>query len=641
MRRRSHVQHAATATLSLFITAGAFAGSAGCDWNAQNVQTPDITQDIRAIEMFDAQQGIAVGDVGQAWITSDGGQTWSIVPTGVGAYCLTILEPNFAFVGGRYSQCAVSFDRGQTWQTRTNPTPSGRLVAADFVSPDVGWVITDGAGFYKTTDGGNSWTALDPEPNHSYVRTDVDFINENEGWLIGPRQLSWHSTDGGQTWQRQYPPAHANPVSSGTPTGIHMVNENVGWIVGDRAYVCYTMDGGAHWLLQDPDLPIDFAPYFLEPVSEREAWMLHLNGEVRHTTDGGATWQSESTGFEGTLFNGFWDIEVLPDAGVWLSGDDETIVFRDRAPLNAADLNNDCAVTDHDVCLWRLDPVDVNGDGSVDDADRAAIAAQAGPFDDCNDDGFPDSCEQAQLYRIDRGIIGSIIFPSPSHPYGGDQILINKFVVRPDAPPAGDVLTHVDFTWGFEMGGRTITIAVWSDPNDDGQLEDAVLEASAQFVGPPDSYQDVQRLDIPDVNVGQPGEIFYVGAAIPWDDSSGIIVPRSDAGMRASWHVVGDNINDLDANTEIFFNDSSEFLIRALTTGLVDADGDGSYDNCDWVPGSQPVPGDINGDNVVDVLDLFVLLNNWGSCAAPCPSDLTGDGMVDVNDLFDLLSSWS
>jgi hypothetical protein len=54
------------------------------------------------------------------------------------------------------------------------------------------------------------------------------------------------------------------------------------------------------------------------------------------------------------------------------------------------------------------------------------------------------------------------------------------------------------------------------------------------------------------------------------------------------------------------------------------------------------VPGDLNGDGVVDVLDLLILLDTWGTCADPddCPADLNRDGEVDVLDLLILLDNW-
>ena len=52
------------------------------------------------------------------------------------------------------------------------------------------------------------------------------------------------------------------------------------------------------------------------------------------------------------------------------------------------------------------------------------------------------------------------------------------------------------------------------------------------------------------------------------------------------------------------------------------------------------LPGDVNGDGVVDVEDLLQLLAAWGACKG-CPEDLDGNGAVDVDDLLILLANWS
>ena len=55
-----------------------------------------------------------------------------------------------------------------------------------------------------------------------------------------------------------------------------------------------------------------------------------------------------------------------------------------------------------------------------------------------------------------------------------------------------------------------------------------------------------------------------------------------------------------------------------------------------------PIVGDLNCDAVVNVLDLLILLEGWGSCPDPaaCPADLNGDGIVNVLDLLILLENW-
>lgn len=59
--------------------------------------------------------------------------------------------------------------------------------------------------------------------------------------------------------------------------------------------------------------------------------------------------------------------------------------------------------------------------------------------------------------------------------------------------------------------------------------------------------------------------------------------------------------------------------------------------------GTEPdSSADLNGDGVVDSLDLFILLAAWGECFDPsdCPADLDDNGIVDVEDLFILLDHW-
>ncbi len=58
-----------------------------------------------------------------------------------------------------------------------------------------------------------------------------------------------------------------------------------------------------------------------------------------------------------------------------------------------------------------------------------------------------------------------------------------------------------------------------------------------------------------------------------------------------------------------------------------------------------PLPGDVNGDGLVDVVDLLAVLGAWGFCPncelIACPADIDGDCDVDVVDLLTVLANWS
>jgi len=54
------------------------------------------------------------------------------------------------------------------------------------------------------------------------------------------------------------------------------------------------------------------------------------------------------------------------------------------------------------------------------------------------------------------------------------------------------------------------------------------------------------------------------------------------------------------------------------------------------------VPGDVNGDGVVNILDLSTVLTNWNKTGATrSQGDVTGDGIVNVFDLSAILTDWS
>ena len=56
--------------------------------------------------------------------------------------------------------------------------------------------------------------------------------------------------------------------------------------------------------------------------------------------------------------------------------------------------------------------------------------------------------------------------------------------------------------------------------------------------------------------------------------------------------------------------------------------------------GQNPQPGDTNGDQRIDVMDLLSVIEDWGACQGPCDADLNDDGYVDVQDLLMILEHW-
>lgn len=76
---------------------------------------------------------------------------------------------------------------------------------------------------------------------------------------------------------------------------------------------------------------------------------------------------------------------------------------------------------------------------------------------------------------------------------------------------------------------------------------------------------------------------------------------------------------------------------------------DGSVVYCGWniddvriigVVPNRDVPGDLNGDGIVNGADMGLLLVSWGPCPG-CAADFNGDGIVDGADMGLLLTYWT
>ena len=74
---------------------------------------------------------------------------------------------------------------------------------------------------------------------------------------------------------------------------------------------------------------------------------------------------------------------------------------------------------------------------------------------------------------------------------------------------------------------------------------------------------------------------------------------------------------------------------RYTTIGTVTASGIARRSAC-----PAGLTGDVDGDGMVNVIDLLAVLAAWGPCPG-CPEDVNGDGEVNVLDVLVVLANWS
>ncbi len=73
-------------------------------------------------------------------------------------------------------------------------------------------------------------------------------------------------------------------------------------------------------------------------------------------------------------------------------------------------------------------------------------------------------------------------------------------------------------------------------------------------------------------------------------------------------------------------------LVRVLAR-----DGDGNMGGSEsgvFAIEGMAVPGDVDGDGHCNVNDILAIVAAWGPCSGPCPADLNGDEVVGVDDIL-------
>ena len=206
--------------------------------------------------------------------TTDGGATWTFVPTGDAVWTYDIAK-------------------------------------VQFVDADHGWILQSYAGqMARTTDGGATWQALDTAG--MIGTSDFTFLDAQHGWLVGqasqgadgtPIGKTAYTTDGGVTWT---PDGVAYSGGYTTATRVAFGDAQHGYAVGQGGWVQRTTDGGVTWqqvdlAAQTPPLPFRVTTADYKDVVATDA--MHAaavagNGVILRTADGGATWFEQDSGRE-------------------------------------------------------------------------------------------------------------------------------------------------------------------------------------------------------------------------------------------------------------------------------------------------------------------------------------------------------
>ncbi len=299
---------------------------------------------------------------------------------------------------------------------------------------------------------------------------------------------------------------------------------------------------------------------------------------------------------------------------------------------------------------------DCNGNGQLDYADIAF-----GISEDCDFDEIPDECQFGE--------------PTPTRTYGYDdgepESYLNliggtdfAWMVRHFVEPGGEWIGAVDVTWGYSWSGQDAKVAVWRDPNGDGNPDDAELLTEV-FTETTDVFTSNKvRVPIPPTYVGEAGTSFFVGAwyRSPYGGSP-IMIDDAAPGVPNEWNWVvydiGVSVDLANLNQHYFLHwPYHNFFVDGIahdgTSFPADCNGNGTIDICDILDGESlddngngipdecesACPADLDANGVVNGADMGLFFVQWGACTGDCSADFNGDGQVNGVDLGSFLKAW-
>ena len=146
----------------------------------------------------------------------------------------------------------------------------------------------------RTTDGGNSWLALDAAEGSGLAKdlnTHWNFsalrfpalAGGRHGYAVGINGLISATRDGGETWA---PLSRSLTVHQ--MNGVTFVNRDTGFAVGTNGLILRTVDGGGSWSPRPAVTGLDL--HVVEFPTPRIGYVVSHSGLILKTRDGGNSW---------------------------------------------------------------------------------------------------------------------------------------------------------------------------------------------------------------------------------------------------------------------------------------------------------------------------------------------------------------
>ncbi len=270
-------------------------------WTELNPKVPRV--DYVGVYFMNKNTGWACGNLGTIIKTTDGGESWKVIPTNTTKPILKVRSYNGKTViaSGYDGLLLRSTDGGETFkQIDAGLGSKDDLWGLEMVNDTLGWAC--GANkFIKTTDDGVSWQLINT-PGYTGNLWWVDFLNENYGFIAADGKVL-RTTDGGESWEVIQAGDDQPLYSIDIIDSSHIAAAGYGG-TNYSAKNIYSSDGGFTWINGDTltTEPINCVKY----ISQDTGYIVMNNVPARKTTNRGREWleiQGISDNYELQLLN--------------------------------------------------------------------------------------------------------------------------------------------------------------------------------------------------------------------------------------------------------------------------------------------------------------------------------------------------
>jgi photosystem II stability/assembly factor-like uncharacterized protein len=308
------ILNAALTALLILASANLSPAQSGWQWANPLPQGNDLL----GVDAIDANTIIAVGKLGTALLSSNGGFQWRTLDVTTNSD-LTLrsaffLNPSTGWIVGSSGSIFFTGDSGQHWVSRHSPAGSRGLNSVAGAGGNVGFCVGDSGAILRTTDGGIQWTSL-----VSHTTQDlhgVFFPTRTVGYCVGDFATLLKTTNGGDTWFNA--PDSSQLIRD--YQSVYFVNRDTGWVAGNAGLVLATTNGGGSWVRQFTGVSTTLARItFVTPTLG-----LAIGGRVLlQTTNGGTSWISSVL----DSVNSLRDMAFADVSNGWIVGDNGEIKY--------------------------------------------------------------------------------------------------------------------------------------------------------------------------------------------------------------------------------------------------------------------------------------------------------------------------